>query len=94
MEENKDLKWANESALVYMDKANKRMFIAMLVAIIIAVGSNIGWLYYESQFEVVETSQQVEQEIDTGEGDATVIGIGDYNGEGETESKDNYTEQK
>lgn len=51
-------------------KANSlKWFIICLVLIVLLVGSNIGWLIYESQFETVETTtnQEVIQEADNGE---------------------------
>ena len=48
------------------------------------VGSNIGWLVYESKFE----DTVVTQDIDTGEGDAVVSGTGDINyGEDKTDGE-------
>jgi hypothetical protein len=60
----------------------RRLWIVVIILIVLLFGSNLAWLIYESQFE----TYTVEQEVDTGEGDATVIGVGDYNGEGKTES--------
>ena len=81
---------AHESGMTRLERANRRVWILCIILIVALLGTNAGWLYYESQFEIVETSsQEVEQEIDTGDGDATVIGIGDYNGESETDSTDN-----
>ena len=50
-------------------KANSlKWFIVCLVLIVLLVGSNIGWLVYESQFEVVEeTYQEVVQDAENGE---------------------------
>ena len=64
-------------------KANSlKWFIICLVLIILLVGSNIGWLVYESQFEVVEeTYQEVEQDAENGENHfvgGDVIGETDY----------------
>ena len=60
-------------------KANSlKWFIICLVLIILLVGSNIGWLVYESQFEEYTITQEVEQDADNGENN--FIG-GDYNGE-------------
>ena len=70
-------------------KANSlKWFIICLVLIVLLVGSNIGWLVYESQFEVVEeiTTQEVEQDAENGENhfvDGDMIG--------ETENKDNQS---
>lgn len=47
---------------------NLKWFIICLVLIVLLVGSNIGWLIYESQFETIETTtQEVIQEADNGE---------------------------
>lgn len=74
----------HEGDMARMERANKRLWIIILVLIVALIGSNAGWLYYESQF-VDEIS--VEQDVDTGEGDAFVNGIGDLNyGQSETES--------
>lgn len=64
-------------------KANSlKWFIICLVLIILLVGSNIGWLVYESQFEVVEeTYQEVVQDAENGENHfvgGDVIGETDY----------------
>ena len=67
-------------------KANSlKWFIICLVLIILLVGSNIGWLIYESQFEdVVEvTTQEVEQDAENGENH--FIG-GDMIGEAENQN--------
>ena len=66
-------------------KANSlKWFIICLVLIVLLVGSNIGWLVYESQFEVVEeTHQEVVQDAENGENH--FVG-GDMIGE--TENKD------
>lgn len=64
-------------------KANSlKWFIVCLVLIVLLVGSNIGWLVYESQFEVVEeTYQEVAQDAENGENHfvgGDVIGETDY----------------
>ena len=83
----------HEADMTRMERTNRRVWILCIILVILLFGTNAGWMYYESQFEVVESSQEVQQEIDTGEGDTTVIGIGDINhGEGETNSKDNNNE--
>lgn len=74
---------AFEGAMARLERSNKRLWIVVLVLIISLLGTNAGWIYYESQFVTMETT--VEQEVDTGDGDATVIGVGDYNGESTTE---------
>ena len=57
-----------------------------VLLIILLVGTNALWLWYESQFEYIEDVQTVEQEIEAEmeDGDFTVIGIGDNYGTGES----------
>ncbi len=60
----------------------KRLWIMCILLIVLLVGTNALWLWYESQWEYVETTETVEQDIDAefGDGDFTVIGIGDNYG--------------
>lgn len=71
-----------ESVQVRLERTNRRLWILCIILILALIGTNAGWIYYESQFE---ESTEVTQEVDTGEGDATVIGIGDYYGENQTD---------
>lgn len=64
---------AYESAMARMERANKRTWIALILAIVLLVGSNIAWVVYEAQF----VDQESEVEVDTGDGNAYVAGIGD-----------------
>ena len=77
--------WTIESAFMHYERQNRRLWILCLVLIVILLGTNIGWLYYESQF----TDTEITQEVDTGDGDAEVISVngGDYYGKGETNSQ-------
>ena len=46
-------------------KANGlKWFIVCLVLIVLLVGSNIGWLVYESQFEVIEETYAEDYDIE------------------------------
>jgi len=56
--------------------------------IIALLGTNLGWLIYESQWQVVETSTQtITQDVDSGEGGDAIINDGVHiNGESETDS--------
>lgn len=67
----------HEKEMTRMETANKRWFILCIVLILLLVGTNAGWMIYESQFADVSMTQ----EVDTGEGNATVfgVGIGDVN---------------
>jgi hypothetical protein len=58
--------------------------VAMLIVLL--VGSNVGWLIYQSQFEVVEeTYQEVVQDAENGENH--FIG-GDFVGEADNQNKE------
>lgn len=75
----------HESAMARNERHNKRLWIVILVLIGALIASNLAWIIYESQFEVVEeTNTIVEQDADHGKN--SFIG-GDYYGE--TEDKDN-----
>lgn len=79
--------FAHEGEMSRMERANKRLWIVILVLIVCLVGSNIGWLVYESQFTDVVTETTVEQSVDTGDGTAVVSGTGDaIYGEGGSEN--------
>lgn len=75
----------HEDDMARQERTIKRLWILCIILIIALIGSNAGWLYYESQWEVVENTQ-VTQDVDTGNGNANVTGIGDINGTSETDS--------
>ena len=73
-----------ESAMARAERQAKRLISIIILLIVLLLGSNLGWLIYESQFEDYVITQEVEQEADNGENH--FIG-GDYIGE--TKSKNN-----
>lgn len=75
----------HESAMARAERANKRLWIALILVIVLLVGSNIGWMVYESQFEDVVTIQEVEQ--DTDGGNNSFVG-GDYYGTSKSTDND------
>ena len=81
----------HESAMARQERNNKRLWIVVIILIAALILSNAAWVYYEAQF--TEEVQEVTQDVDTGDGDAIVSGIGDVNygesqadGENETPS--------
>lgn len=73
----------HEGILARMERTIKRLWIVVLVLIGLLAATNGAWIYYESQF----VDESVWQEVDTGNGDAYVAGIGDVNfGESQTEN--------
>lgn len=80
----------HESAMARQERNNKRWFIAWLITFILLVGCVAGFVWYENQWEVVET--EITQDIDTGIGDAFVSGTGDViYGESAADSTDENT---
>lgn len=71
-------RYAFESSMASHEKTIKRLWIIILVLIILLAATNGAWIWYESQFEYVETWQEVSQTAD-GNSDIRFIG-GDYYG--------------
>ena len=56
--------YAHEGEMSRMERANKRLWIIIIILIVALLGTNAGWIIYESQFQDIVTT--VEQEVDTG----------------------------
>ena len=63
----------HEASMARMERTVKRLWILVIVAIALLVGSNLAWIVYEAQY----VTEEATVEVDTGEGDAYVAGIGD-----------------
>lgn len=74
----------HESAMARQERTIRRLWILLIVLVVLLVGSNALWIWYEAQFEDVTTEVEMENES----GFVSYIGRdGDiYNGE--TESQD------
>lgn len=83
MEEKNYLAW-HEGDMARIERANKRLWIVIIILIVALCGSNTAWIIYESQFEVIEETQ-IDAEQETEEGSNYVIG-GDFNGEAKGEN--------
>ena len=46
----------HESAMARAERSAKRLWTVIILLIVLLVGTNGAWLWYESQFEVVETT--------------------------------------
>lgn len=73
METNNIPYFAHEGMMARMERTIRRLWILALVLVVLLVASNAAWLWYESQFEIVETSQEIYQDIDAGDGGRAVI---------------------
>lgn len=80
---------AFESATSRQERTIKRLWILCIILIVALLGTNAGWLWWENQFEDVETvvTQDVEATSD-GESDLNLNTIGGdfYGGESESEA--------
>lgn len=67
---------AHELDMARTERANRRLWVVVILLIFLLVGSNLAWVYYENQFEdsVTTTTIDATQE---GSGNNTVVG-GDY----------------
>ena len=65
--------FAHEGEMSRMERVNKRWFIAFLIVLVMLFVTNAAWIIYESQYEKV----LITQEVDTGEGAAVISGTGD-----------------
>ena len=61
-----------------------RLWIALILTIVLLFASNAWWVWRDSQFEDVVTTQTVEQDTDGG-GDNSFVG-GDYYGSAESDN--------
>lgn len=87
--ENQNVSYlAFESTSARLERINKRLWIVILVLIVALIGTNAGWIYYESSMEEVVVTQEVEA-VSDGDSDLNLQTVGgDYYG-GESESNTN-----
>ena len=78
-----------ESELARLERIIHRQFVLIVIAVLLLVGTNAYWIYYESQFQEITTTE-VTQDVDSGDGGDAIINDGvRINGESETDSQDN-----
>ena len=71
---------AFESELTRMERTNHRLFILCILMLVALLGTNAGWLWYESQFEYfTETTQEVTQSAESENGNAVNRFVGGDN---------------
>ena len=76
----------HESAMARTERSAKRLWIVVIVLIVMLVGTNGAWIWYEAQFDVVETTEVVQENSD---GYNNYIGNDGDIGNGETDNKNN-----
>lgn len=84
----------HESAMARSERHIRRLVIALIVAIVMMVISNLAWLYMWNSYEYVGDSSQVT--VDSNTGDANYIGDdGDIiNGESDGKKGNSVSEEK
>lgn len=80
--------YVHEMEMTRLERINKRLWILILIVFLALIGTNAGWIVYESQFDTYSYEQETKADnapavgiINTGEGDVT------YNGDGETKNQ-------
>lgn len=89
MENNSVPYVAHEAALMRQEKTIIRQWVTIILLILLFVGSNLAWIYYESQFTEEVITQEVTQDLDAEGGDAIINDGVHINGEGTTDSENN-----
>lgn len=81
-----------ESSHARAERVTVRLWIVILVLIVSLIGTNAGWIYYESQWAYVETSTQTITQEATSDGDSDInlqnIGGDYYGGESKTDNNE------
>jgi hypothetical protein len=67
-----------ESICSRFERTIKRLWILTVILVVLLVGTNCAWLWYESQFETVETTTEETYTSDAADG-----GVAIANGDGE-----------
>lgn len=78
--------FAHEGMMVRLERTIKRLWITTIILIVLLVVSNLGWLFYEGQFE---RQTIVTQDVNTKESPAYVNGTGALTIHGESTSSNN-----
>lgn len=74
---------AHEGMMARMERTIKRLWILALVLTVLLVGTNVAWLYYESQFETVTSTEEYDYDAFSDSGHAIINGNGEVNINGE-----------
>lgn len=72
----------HEASMARMERQAKRLWITILVLIFVLIGTNGAWLWYNSQFEAVETVTEEYQADASDGGNAIINGDGSVNIDG------------
>lgn len=72
---DKDVSFAAfESACTRLERANHRLFIVIVLLLVALIGTNAAWIYYESQWQVVESTTTTQTVTQDGESNRFIGG--------------------
>lgn len=81
--------WEHQQSEARAAHREKWLFSIIILLIVLLVGSNFAWIYYESQFETVTTTEHYE--VDSGGGGNAIInGEGSVSVNGESENNQDH----
>ena len=86
MDNKLSLGYVIESHGARMERANRRLFILLAIALLMLFVTNGFWIAYELQ---MVDEIQIEQEVEAENGNAYVNGIGDFTYGDESKTNDN-----
>lgn len=89
VERNDEEQYSIDIVAALAERAIKQLWIALIITIVLLVGSNVFWVWRESQFVDESWTYEAEQDTDGG-GNNTFVG-GDYYGSAESESDAHQT---
>ena len=81
----KNVLFEAEANAARLERTISRLWVLLILMLLMLVGTNGAWIYYESQFMDVETT--VTQELTSDGGNAIINDGVHINGESETDSK-------
>ena len=50
--------FCHEGDMARLERSNKRLWLLCIILVVLLIGSNVAWLYYENQFEDVVVTQE------------------------------------
>lgn len=81
-----------ETEMARLERIIKRQFVLIIIALVLLIGTNACWMWYESQLEeVTTTTKEITQDVsqDSEDGNNTFIGGDNVEAESKTDGEDN-----
>lgn len=75
---------AFESSQARLERINTKLWVVIIILVVALIGSNAGWIYWESQWQYVQTETNIDA---TQDGDNNYLSGGDMYYGAESESK-------